>query len=309
MRFNKQFRSLAIMCATVGLSAVFCESAEVTPVLKYRYVPGQKLQYELKQTLTTKTEYAGQESGNAITQHLNLSTVIEKVLPDGSARVKKSIDRIRIKATQPGSEQDLEYDSASENEATGQFAMIVKSMSMLVGQEIEMTVSPRGEARDVVVPQSLIKKFSSPAAQMGGVNSTEGVTKMMSQGSVIFPGKALAVGDQWNRDLTTELPFGMMKSHIVFTYSGQTKNGLHRIDAQTTISIEPKKNLPFQIKMTESQGRGVYMFDADRGLVLASGLKQVMNMEILAAGESTKQSVATDISMRLVNTEANVSLR
>jgi len=309
MRLNTQIRSLIIICMSVGLSPLLSESAEADPVLKYRYKSGQRLQYELKQTLTTKTEFSGQESGNAITQHLDLSTVVEKVLPDGSARVKKSIDRIRLKATQPGGRQELEYDSASQNEATGPFAMIVKSMSMLVGQEIEMTVSPLGESRDVVIPQSLIKRFSAPAAQMGGVNSSEGVTKMMSQGNVIFPEKTLSVGEKWKRELTTELPFGLMKSLVVFTYSGETKEGLHRIDAITTISIEPKENLPFQIKMTESQGRGVYMFDAKRGLILASGLKQVMNMEIQAAGQNTKQSVTTDISMRLVNAEAKVSLR
>ncbi len=309
MRLNKQIRFLVMCCTLIAVSSFSPSVVKAQSVLKYRFRPEQKLNYELKQTLTTKTENADHESRNTITQHLNLSTVIEKVLPDGSARVKKSIDRIRIKATQPGNNEGLEYDSASNNEVTGQFAMIVKSMSMLVGQDIVMTVSPQGESSNVIIPQALIKRFSSPAAQMGGVNSPEGVKKMMSQGSVIFPEKSLSAGDEWKRELTTELPFGMMKSLIVFTYSGQTKDGLHRIDARTTITIEPNANLPFQIKMTESQGRGVYMFDARRGLIIASGLKQVMNMEIQAAGQNTKQSVTTDISMRLVEAASNVSVQ
>ena len=310
-RFNMtvQARSLFNFCLLIGGLACLAENVEAEPALKYRYKTGQRLHYELKQKLTTKMNFSGQENENTISQHLDLSTVIEKVFPDGSARVKKSIDRIRIKASQPGSDRELEYDSASENEVTGQFATIVKSLSMLVGQQIEMTVSPSGESRDVVIPQSLIDKFSSPAAKMGGVNSSEGVTKMMSQGSIVFPDKTLSVGEKWKRELTTELPFGLMKSLIVFTYAGKTSDGLHRIDAQTTISIEPKENLPFQIKMTESRGRGIYMFDAKRGLVLASGLKQQMNMEILAAGQNTKQSVTTEISMKLVNADEKLSLR
>lgn len=132
---------------------------------------------------------------------------------------------------------------------------------------------------------------------------------MMSQGSVIFPEKPLSKGEQWTRELTTELPYGTMKSTIVFTYAGQTKKGLHRIDAKTKITIEPAANVPFQIKMTESEGHGIYMFDAKKGLILASGLKQTMNMEITAAGQTTKQSVVTDISMRLRDAETKVSSR
>ncbi|MBL4886161.1 MAG: hypothetical protein JKY95_16720 [Planctomycetaceae bacterium] len=258
------------------------------------------MHYELKQSLVTTTDVAGEENTNTITQHMNLSTVIEKVLPDGSAQVNKKIDRIRLKASHPEGGQELEYDSAENKEVTGAFAMIVKSMAMLVNQDITMTISPQGEASNVSIPEDLVKRFSGPGSNLGGVNSAEGVKKMMSQGSVIFPDKPLAPGDTWQRDLTTDLPYGTMKSVIVFKYTGRTEKGLHRIDAVTKISIEPNANIPFQIKMTESEGHGIYMFDATQGVILASGLKQTMNMEITAVGQSTKQSVITDISMRLV---------
>jgi len=214
--------------------------------------------------------------------------------------IKQSIE-FGSKASQPGSEEELEYDSDHQGETTGQFAMIVKSMSMLVDQNIVMTVNPQGESSHVTIPEELVKRFSSPEGNSGGVNSQEGVKKMMSQGSVIFPEKPLSRGDHWKREIDTELPYGTMKSIIIFTYAGKTSKGLHRIDAKTEITIKPNDNAPFQMKMTDSQGHGVYLFDAQRGLILASGLKQTMNMEVLAAGQTTKQSVVTDVSMRLIN--------
>ncbi|HBN79523.1 MAG TPA: hypothetical protein DD473_27615 [Planctomycetaceae bacterium] len=179
--------------------------------------------------------------------------------------------------------------------------MIANTLSSLVKQQILITVSENGEIRKVDIPQELLQQFSGNGPGLTGLNTPEGVEKMLSQGSIVFPDKPLNVGDQWTRNMSTELPFGSMKSTIVFTYAGRTKDGLDRINAATKISLEPKPNSPFQVQMKASEGEGVYLFDTRRGCILASGLKQTMNLELSAIGQKLEQTVTTDISMRLVN--------
>ena len=269
--------------------------------LKYRYEPGQTRYYELKQTLGTVSHVSDREITNHIAQHLQIATTVNEVEKDGSAVLAKSIVRVQMEATQPGSDEPMTYDSASGNEATGPFGMIANTLSSLVKKQILITVSEQGDIRKVDIPQELLQQFSGNGPGLTGLNTPEGVEKMLSQGSVIFPDKTLNVGDQWTRNMSTELPFGKMNSTIVFTYAGRTKDGLDRINATTKISLEPKPGSPFQVQMKASDGEGVYLFDTRRGCILASGLKQTMNLEISAIGQKLEQTVTTDISMRLVN--------
>lgn len=268
--------------------------------LRYRYQPNESLYYELKQTLTMVADIAGQSLENQISQQLQLGTRIHEVHPDGSATVSKRIYRIQMKATQPSLEAPLEYDSQSQEELPEQFRLVADSLSKLVNQDIQMVLSPLGETSAVQLPRELEEQLKKNKGGLTGADSIEGIKSMISQGSVIFPEKAVSVNDQWTRELSTDLPFGTMKSTVVLTYAGQTPEGLHRINAATRISMIPKEGIPFQVAVKEADGRGVYLFDANRGRIYASALKQTLDLELSAAGQTMKQHVVTDVTMRLI---------
>ncbi|MCG6155410.1 hypothetical protein [Rubinisphaera margarita] len=295
---------LGLMTLTTLFSA---QLADAQVQLQYRFAEGQSRRYELKQTLTTSADVSGQVMTNRITQNLLLGAKVQKVQPDGTAVLAKTIERIQMEATQPGVEEPLRYDSNSGQELAGPFGVIANSLAALVQQEILVTMSPRGEVQDVDIPQALLEQFSGGPG-LAGMNSPEAIERMLSQGSVVFPDRPLQRNDTWTRELSTELPFGRMNSQIEFTYAGRTKEGFDRIDAVTRISLEPKPNSPFQIEMKTADGEGVYLFDPRHGCILASGLKQTMDMELSAIGQSLKQSVTTEISMRLLNPGQTSSL-
>ena len=293
-------RVLALLVA--GVWGTGTASAQV--LLQYRYSPHEHLQYELKQSLTTSAIFDGQRMENTLAQQLLLSTDVEQVGTNGSAKVCKKICRIRMQATQPGQSELLEYDSNSPHAAPGPLGMLVNSMSQLVDQDIKMVVSRQGEATHVELPTSLEKMLSESAGGVAGINSLEGIKRMIAQGSIILPDHPVAVQDQWTRELTADLPFGTMKSTILLTYAGVTKEGLHRIDAVSKISLTPRSGAAFDVTMKAADGRGVYLFDADRGCVYASALKQAMDLELSAAGQTLQQHVVTDITLRLIEPQA-----
>jgi len=289
-----------LACGLLLALACCCSEANAQTRLQYRYESGETLNYELKQTLTTTANISGQAMENVMSQQLELSTHVQTVAADGSADVTKRINRIRMRATQPGREEPLTYDSQTETDVPGPFRMIADSMAKLVHQDIQMTLSPQGEASDVQLPDSMNNLINGAGGGIAGVNSPEGVKKMISQGSLIFPARPLAVNDSWTRELSTDLPFGAMKSNVVLTYAGRTPEGLHRIDARSKISLEPKDGTPFQVTLKSADGQGVYLFDESRGCVYASALKQEMDLEMSALGQTIEQNVVTDITMRLV---------
>jgi len=274
--------------------------AEAQVQLQYRFTEGQTRRYELKQTLTTSAEISGQVMTNRISQNLLLGAKVQTLQPDGSAVLAKTIERIQMEATQPGAEEPMRYDSNSGQEPAGPFGVIANSLAALVQQDILVTMATNGEVQNVDIPQELLERFSGGPG-LAGMNSPEAIERMLSQGSVVFPDRPLQRNDTWTRELSTELPFGKMNSQIEFKYAGRTKEGFDRIDAVTRISLEPKPNSPFQIEMKAADGEGVYLFDPRHGCILASGLKQTMDMELTAIGQSLKQSVTTEISMRLLN--------
>ncbi|MFN3161599.1 MAG: DUF6263 family protein [Rubinisphaera brasiliensis] len=293
---TRMFRAASLLLALVCCSSI----ADAQTQLQYRYESGDTLSYELRQTLTTTANISGQPMENIMSQQLELSTHVQNVSADGSAEVTKRINRIRMRATQPGRDEPLTYDSQTETDVPAPFRMIADSMSRLVNQDIQMTLSPEGEASDVQLPDSMNNLINGAAGGIAGVNSPEGVKKMISQGSLIFPQRAVAVNESWTRELSTDLPFGTMKSNVILTYAGQTPEGLHRIDAKSKISLIPKEGTPFQVTLKSADGQGVYLFDESRGCVYASALKQQMDLEMSALGQTIKQNVVTDITMRLV---------
>lgn len=300
--------SVRLSCLLFLAGSLFCSSVTEAQVdLRYRHTPGETQYYELKQTLTTTAKMAGQPPmENTISQQLQLSSCVNKVEEDGSAKVCKRIHRIMMQASQPGLETPLEYDSQSEKELPGAFRMIASSLSKLVNQDLMMQVSCYGETLDVELPQSIKDQIEASGGGLAGVNSAEGVKKMLSQG-IVFPDHPVSVNDQWTRELMTDLPFGVMISKVQLTYAGVTKEGLHRINAVSHISLVPKPEVPFQINVKGADGRGVYLFDANRGCIYASALNQKLHLEISAAGQTIDQNVVTDVTMKLIEPASRTS--
>lgn len=282
--------------------AVLLQGAELSAQvqLKYRYSPNQTLYYELKQSLVTTSLIEGQEIENTLSQNLQMGTHVDSVNADGSAQVSKRIYRIQMEATHPRQDEPIRYDSNQQQDLPGPFRMIADSLSQLVNRDIQMLVSETGETSQVRLPEDMERKLAASPVDLAGNNTPEGIKKMISQGSVIFPERPVQLNQSWTRDLNTALPFGTMTSTIQLTYAGLTKEGLHRINATSKISLTPKEGNPFQVTMRAADGRGIYLFDADRGCIYASALKQTMDLEMTAAGQTLQQKVVTDITMRLV---------
>ena len=91
----------------------------------------------------------------------------------------------------------FEYDSKSETAPTGLGAMIAPMYKAMTNGEFEITMTARGEVKDVKIPEEVLDgaEVSPGAAAMGDIASAEGFKKMISQGALVLPEDAPKEGD------------------------------------------------------------------------------------------------------------------
>ena len=103
------------------------------------------------------------------------------------SRHRQKFDRVKMKMTTPVG--GFEYDSKSETAPTGLGAMIAPMYKAMTQGEFEITMTARGEVKDVKIPEEVLAalKNSPGAAAMGDIASAEGFKKMISQGALVLP--------------------------------------------------------------------------------------------------------------------------
>ena len=74
----------------------------------------------------------------------------------GEAVIKQKFDRVKMKMTTPVG--GFEYDSKSEAAPTGLGAMIAPMYKAMTKGEFEITMTSRGEVKDVKIPEEVIDR-------------------------------------------------------------------------------------------------------------------------------------------------------
>src|SRR5690606_33703455 len=155
-----------------------------------------KYGYRISQDISTTGEAQGKKLESVMEQKLLINTVVKSVNPDGSAKAEQTIDRVQMKMVMPnpqaeGGKTTVEVDSASKEQPQDLSAQaIAANVSRMVGQAISMTISPRGEMTDIVLPEALTKAQGVAAA--GGGDSQ--IEQMFKQSGLRLPAEAISEG-------------------------------------------------------------------------------------------------------------------
>jgi hypothetical protein len=272
-----------------------------------KFEPGQNLNYEVTQTTAMEGQAAGQAFSTTMQQTMNLIIDVLSVEAD-KATTDQHISRVRFDMEMPAPvNQKISYDSDATEQPDNPIAQqMSKTLGMLVGPKIKVTIDELGNYSDIQVPDEIIKGITQgPAAAMfGSQNGKETVERMFSQSNITLPEKELNVGDTWEKTTEMEMPFGTMKVMTTYTYQGPTAEGLEKIDAKVNVDLQPRENSPIAMKATSKEGGGTLLFDNKAGRLAESHIKQVLEMEV---GGISKQTVTSESHLKLVPAESKSS--
>jgi hypothetical protein len=298
MRINSKLSSIVLAAGTFVAALSGAPTSRAQDPLRWKLETGQKLNYNMVQDMTIGV--AGGPLGDqnmTIHQVMNMIWNVVESKEDGDALIRQKFERVQTKMTMPPLGV-IEYDSTSDQAPVGLAAMLAPVYKALTESEFELTMTPRGEIKDVKIPEKLIEalKASPNAAALGDLATPDGFKKMMSQSALVLPENAPQAGEQSDTKVEMSAPFGG-KQIIDTTYR---YDGTKDVDGVTCAVFQPTLKMAYegenQPKIKEQESSGEILFNVDAGRLHSSKLNQKMTLE-QAAGMLMKinQTIAVEV--------------
>ena len=293
---------VAAVCLLLVTGAV--ASAHGQERLRWKFEEGDTTNYQIVQDMDIKMSVMGQNIDSKMTQTMDMGWAVDSVASDGTAKLKQKISRVQVKMTSPLF--NVEYDSSQDEQPAdpvgGQLAKVFGAM---VGKDFTMTMTPRGEIKDVTIPDELAEALEGAGGGVpgGGGFNADSLKQLASQSGIEFPEEPVGQGKNWSGKTEAKLPFGTMKLDNQFTYQGTERRGgqaLQKIAVKPKISIEPDPNAQVQMTVKSQDANGTIYFNNQEGRIAESTMKQNLNMELNAGGMAITQSIAQTMTMKLL---------
>ncbi|MEX2171551.1 MAG: DUF6263 family protein [Pirellulales bacterium] len=298
-------RSLVLVLA--AMAAVACYAAEP---LRWKFEAGEKINYEMIQKMDT-TMAAGPAGSfeTGMEQTMDITWHIDEITPEGNAKTRQHIERVRLKMTMPGG-QATEYDSDSDEAPQGVAAMLAPLYDAMTEGEFKVTMSPRGEILEAEAPPKLLEAMKNipGAANLGDLSTPDGIKQMIMQGAMTLPEGDLKEGETWQTNLEMKTQLGKMEVATTYEYAG-TKE----VDGQTYEAIKPAPeiksvadpNAQMQLTMKGQQADGEILFDREQGRLHSSHLEQTMEMEMEIQGQKINTTIDQTVDMKIKDPESS----
>lgn len=282
-------------------------AAHADTVLKWKFKEGDKLNYALKQKADILIDANGVEFDIKIGQIMDLTWVVKSVAADGTIELAQTVDRIQLKMSTPFT-GEFAYDSKDEaNAPTGEiWDRLGGPVKALVGGEFLIKLKANGKVDEIKLPEKLAELLSeassggggAQAMMMGGGMFSESAIKQVIEQSILtLPDAGIADGATWNKQMENKLgPIGKQTFDTTLSYSGvEKRDGLElaKIDTKTEMKFEPnpESDADVEMKVTEQEGKGLVLFDAEKGRVVESTNEQKMTMEGNFMGNDFTQEI------------------
>jgi hypothetical protein len=288
-------RALVVAC----IALLAAPTARADTSLRWKFQKGQKLTYVMTQKSSSKTEVGGNSINQQQDQIIDMTWEVKDVDAQGNASMTQTIDRMRLKVTgpQPGMVSDL--DTKSDQAPEGPMAAVYPLLQSMVGSPFELTMSPRGSISNVKVPAKIIERLRTLPGPMTNMFSEDSLKRMTTQATVVLPEKPVAAGAGWSDAKRLDMPFGTMVLDTNYKLAGEGGSDA-TIGMLIKVAIEPKDNAPFEVKLTDQDGKGKATFDVTAGLMKASEADMKMTMQISVNGQGLTTQVTTHTSLERV---------
>jgi len=270
------------LAKSLTLAVVVCTAtarADDTVLLRYKYSPGQVLQYEGKQTMMVESTVAGttrklDSATNSVRQWRVLS-----VDAQGNARLSLSLIRAQVDATTPDGKK-IAFDT--ERDANSPLADVV-GMPL-----VEVVLSPAGQ----------VVSFGQPKTPAAGHFAAYLRTVLFP-----MPAQPVKVGATWQHELTLPLPPPVGRDESVrirqaFRLEKLTES-IATINLESTLAEEVKDQAVME-RVAQFLPKGRFEFDLPRGVVRSLELNVDQKVTEFA-GKGSQMTVAGSERMTLTS--------
>ena len=193
------------------VAAVTSEPSGPAHTLRHTFKKGNTRR--LLNTIALKQSVAGQNIDVDI-QNFN-QWYVNDVLPDGSGRLTYSVDRVIFKMKGPGGRFNYDSDDGEEPDSPG-WAQVKPEADFNLGCTFSCTISPRGVASDIHVPDQVVTLMKNNPGTATG-EPAQFLNAMVGMYFIEFPETDQQLGGTWNSSVTTPLFGGALTQTTHFT--------------------------------------------------------------------------------------------
>jgi hypothetical protein len=293
------------------IAAVEClnSSAPAAEPFRWRFEVGEKLHYNITQDLAM-TINAGQGGpiATSFQQRLQLTWEVQSVDGNGDASIRQTVDRIKLQINGPG--YTAQYDSSSDDPPEGLAAMIAPMFDAMTAEAFELTMTDRGEIRDVKVPENVLEAIKGipGVAAMGDMTTSEGFQRMLMQAALVLPDEPPTVGESWSttNEMDSPTPGGKVNVETTYTYEG-TRD----VDGVTMAVFRPTLTMGFagensaQMRVVEERTDGEMLFNQAAGRLDSIHMQQMTKLEMTIGDQKIEQQIDQLIEAVVTPVEAS----
>ncbi len=228
--------SLAVCLALLLIAS----PARGQTALRWKLAAGESLVVQTQQETTSVVSFSGKKAETKINLGMELVWDVTAA-DDNEATIKQTIRRIefRLESEKAGK---IEYDSSAKTRPTGQAREVADAVKPLLGAEVTIRMSLRGEVLDAKPANAAAETLfadPTPGAE-SGVFSGKAIETLLRQPLAVLPENLLADGDTWSATSQLDASLGKFQQTTTYKLAGTVEHGGVQVPkVEFTATIEP----------------------------------------------------------------------
>lgn len=278
---------LGRLSLAVGLALLLIASpARGQTTLRWKLTAGESLVVQTRQETTSVVSFSGKKAETKINLGMELLWNVTAA-DDSEATIKQTIRRIefRLESDKAGK---IEYDSAAKTRPTGQTREVADAVKPLLGAEVTIRMSPRGEVLDAKPANAAAEAlFADPApGAEPGVFSRKTIETLLRQPLAVLPEKPVSDGDSWSATSQLDATLGKFQQTTTYKLAGTVEqDGAQVAKVEFTAAMEPAAPVAKAatgkpaLTLKSHQQSGHFLFSPDSGRLVSAEQNQTLTTE------------------------------
>ncbi len=277
-------------------------------VFEWKLKQGDRFQVTFDQVTHQESEVNVKKVEMDMTLRMEMTWEVLSLDSNRTATIKQQFTRLQVELETPTVEK-VEYDSAEKKVPVGMAAKISSAMTVLLGGEFLVKMSPRGKIESVTASDELLEKLRQVAGsmQLRGLFTKEGISETLLQTSAVFPTESITLNDQWTIDRKIASPIGVGQQDLVYTFAEEKEvegNRLAIFNVSSKFKLAPSDEPNAEQAAIRSQEMsGTLTFDATQGRFVESEVQQSITTATPYREMTTVAKGTSQLTMKLKSIE------
>jgi Family of unknown function (DUF6263) len=291
-------RRFCLAVCAVLMPLCLCIQGRAEEPIRWKFKVGEKLDCKVTQDFAITMSMGPADQRNpTLHQVMDMTLDVQGVNQAGEAVIVVKFDRIQSKVSNP---EPVEFDSAKDAPADGKAATYAPLYKAMTQGDFEVTMTARGEIKDVKVPQDVLDVLKTNQQAMGDLATPKGLQEAIMRFSFVLPEKAPELGERSSSHVDVNNSMGGISVETSYTFEGISEvDGQKMAKFRPSIKMNVEGNSTMQSKMTDQKSDGVVLFNVDQGRLESVDQHYHASREVTIAGRTLPQQITQAIQVKL----------